>query len=104
MSLPTQEAVVEKITKYYLTSREFNGYPIRQMPDDFGISPDEVLPFIRRLVERGRISTITAAEVNPYIKRFPDLPKEKQLELLPDRKSTRLNSSHTDISRMPSSA
>ena len=25
-------------------------------------------------------------------------------ELIPDRKSTRLNSSHTDISRMPSSA
>ena len=25
-------------------------------------------------------------------------------QILPDRKSTRLNSSHTDISRMPSSA
>ena len=27
-----------------------------------------------------------------------------ELKLVPDRKSTRLNSSHTDISRMPSSA
>ena len=27
-----------------------------------------------------------------------------QTKLIPDRKSTRLNSSHTDISRMPSSA
>ena len=31
------------------------------------------------------------------------LPKSARLEI-PDRKSTRLNSSHTDISRMPSSA
>ena len=29
---------------------------------------------------------------------------ENDTELLKDRKSTRLNSSHTDISRMPSSA
>ena len=32
---------------------------------------------------------------------FSDLP---QMEMDKDRKSTRLNSSHTDISRMPSSA
>ena len=32
------------------------------------------------------------------------LPTEEELENSPDRKSTRLNSSHTDISRMPSSA
>ena len=32
------------------------------------------------------------------------VPKEKYAEVEQDRKSTRLNSSHTDISRMPSSA
>ena len=30
--------------------------------------------------------------------------KKKKLKIKEDRKSTRLNSSHTDISRMPSSA
>ena len=33
---------------------------------------------------------------------IPDTAKEKPMQ--GDRKSTRLNSSHTDISRMPSSA
>ena len=31
-------------------------------------------------------------------------PEPKERKVKPDRKSTRLNSSHTDISRMPSSA
>ena len=33
-----------------------------------------------------------------------EVMEHKLMELLRDRKSTRLNSSHTDISRMPSSA
>ena len=33
-----------------------------------------------------------------------DYAEELGLDEIPDRKSTRLNSSHTDISRMPSSA
>ena len=40
-------------------------------------------------------------------KRTPSLPKGRSARLsvtFQDRKSTRLNSSHTDISRMPSSA
>ena len=39
--------------------------------------------------------------------RFPKVDRRHRacsLERYPDRKSTRLNSSHTDISRMPSSA
>ena len=49
----------------------------------------------------------TAAE--EYIENGTDLPPQfeflkETLDVLKDRKSTRLNSSHTDISRMPSSA
>ena len=33
-----------------------------------------------------------------------ELPEEGEIELKPDRKSTRLNSSHANESRMPSSA
>ena len=36
-----------------------------------------------------------------FMQRFPEV---QDLAAAPDRKSTRLNSSHTDISRMPSSA
>ena len=33
-----------------------------------------------------------------------EIAKQEFVEMIEDRKSTRLNSSHTDISRMPSSA
>ena len=36
--------------------------------------------------------------------KLPELNEQDLLDLNIDRKSTRLNSSHTDISRMPSSA
>ena len=55
------------------------------------------------------IGTITAAQLlNRYgrIENFPSniLGKQRDLALLLDRKSTRLNSSHEFVSRMPSSA
>ena len=51
-------------------------------------------------VESFRNEMVKANEVNQQVllAAIQDVPTE------PDRKSTRLNSSHTDISRMPSSA
>ena len=46
-----------------------------------------------------RISTTANIDMARYFASFFEA-----LSRLPDRKSTRLNSSHTDISRMPSSA
>ena len=43
------------------------------------------------------------AEVEAYEDIYPYITKAQKTQK-PDRKSTRLNSSHTDISRMPSSA
>ena len=43
------------------------------------------------------------AEARDYERRFPSLSERKNLAK-PDRKSTRLNSSHIPLSRMPSSA
>ena len=39
-----------------------------------------------------------------WFKRYKTVKGKKKRVLVEDRKSTRLNSSHTDISRMPSSA
>jgi hypothetical protein len=52
------------------------------MVSDFGLSKEEVPPIVRKLVERGRITVVTSAELNPYIKRFRDQPKSEMLELL----------------------
>ena len=43
-------------------------------------------------------------EKNPHMNFVGESKKRKKKESKEDRKSTRLNSSHTDISRMPSSA
>ena len=47
-------------------------------------------------------------QIMDFCKQFNDRTKDQQGLIIPavitDRKSTRLNSSHTDISRMPSSA
>jgi hypothetical protein len=69
--------VVQKITEQYLTSGDFNGYPIRQMRAEFKMNEREVLPLVCSLVRRGRISVVTSHELNPHIKRFPELPSEK---------------------------
>ena len=52
-------------------------------------------------VKAGKLKLLAVTEA----KRSPLLPNVPTVgETIPDRKSTRLNSSHTDISRMPSSA
>jgi hypothetical protein len=78
----SQKEIIAKISEHYLGSHDFNGYPIRQMPADFGIPSHQALPLIRSLVQQGRLSVITPHDENPHIKRFQELPKAKQLELL----------------------
>ena len=52
------------------------------------------------------IKRIGTKGINPFFQSEEEIQQELTHSLLPqlDRKSTRLNSSHTDISRMPSSA
>src|ERR1017187_2230775 len=80
-SLSTR-AIVERAADYYLASGDFNGYPIRQLARDFNLPEEELLSTAQKLVRRGRVTVLTSHAENPFIKRFPDAPKEKQLELL----------------------
>ena len=71
-------------------------------------------PFARRELDRDsvRFRVIRENSLEQYLLALIDecilLDQDPEIEtsllILPDRKSTRLNSSHTDISRMPSSA
>ena len=56
---------------------------------------------LRPLVESPELRRRIGAEGRAYVEQVHDV--ERMTDRL-DRKSTRLNSSHTDISRMPSSA
>ena len=58
---------------------------------------------LRDAGRRGNTNYLRATEAFPYVLALT--PGDKHLiASVTDRKSTRLNSSHTDISRMPSSA
>ena len=75
---------------------------------------------IKRLIEDARLNTYAAinavmletywnigkriVEQEQQGKNIPNYKKNAQIFFCGDRKSTRLNSSHTDSSRMPSSA
>ena len=61
--------------------------------------------FLLPLLESGRIVLIGATTENPYMNIQPAIRSRTQIfQVKPDRKSTRLNSSHIQKSRMPSSA
>ena len=63
--------------------------------------------FAKKLkIQRTALTRIELGKTNYTIKSLRNIAKELEISIeeLVDRKSTRLNSSHTDISRMPSSA
>ena len=75
---------------------------------DFWVNDMLGSPFfvVRKNINPGMLQTLRNEIVPQLLKDIPNQPTDEQLEenKLLDRKSTRLNSSHTDISRMPSSA
>ena len=63
------------------------------------------LPETQLLVQIGPGTTMAELQKHPAFKiGFGQLRKKKLISVSEDRKSTRLNSSHSDRSRMPSSA
>ena len=72
------------------------------IPEDPQFATESEREVWERLLKQGNDDWTVLANV-----RLTDEKKDHELDLIvlmPDRKSTRLNSSHTDISRMPSSA
>ena len=76
-------------------------YAERRMADGFAFSPDSNW---QREFEDAFEYTATKDQLGAVKDIKKDLESAHPMDRLLDRKSTRLNSSHTDISRMPSSA
>jgi hypothetical protein len=73
--------VLGAIADHYLESGDYNGLPLAHL-DELG-DLDDVLDAVRELVRSRQISIRAAvASGNPFIKRHPDWPVEKQLDLL----------------------
>ena len=98
----------EEITKHYSAGDKFPGDA--ELANRFHVSGVTVRQAVFSLVREGLLvrhqgsGTYIAATSQPqYIAIVSELDVFHPAAS-PDRKSTRLNSSHTDISRMPSSA
>lgn len=74
--------LLDKITDFYLTSRDFNGIPIAQLIDDEGNS--EAVVELEKLVLDGQISLVFGdRHPNAHVRALPDHhTPEKQAELL----------------------
>ena len=89
----SQRKKYEKLTGIRIDKMIYNGIPIDELP--FQSKKQDYLLWL------GRVSSIKGADLAVQVARRTRRPLIIAGE---DRKSTRLNSSHTDISRMPSSA
>lgn len=75
----TADDLLAAITSRYLTSGNFNGYPLRQV----ALSRSELEPLVRELVEAELISlNLGSSHPNPHIKAFPAAAPAVQLEQL----------------------
>ena len=80
--------------------REENGLSIEEVAEDLKMRPSQILSIEEGKTEDFKDVFYLKYFIRDYAK-YLGLDSEKMLE---DRKSTRLNSSHTRPSRMPSSA
>jgi hypothetical protein len=77
--MTSRDKIETAIVDFYLQSSDFNGLPAASILG----SGSAARPALEALVRDGRVSCVFASvSSNPHIKRYPDLPIEKQLELL----------------------
>lgn len=80
LSSMTTDQLIETATTTYLTSRDFNGYPLRNAIEEFG---DNILDVVRHAVESGHVTVVFGdRHPNPYIRALSDEPKEDVLARL----------------------
>ena len=111
-SIPTETATAEEVI---VKGRERSTIPVLltfavRPGDTFASARNRAEAFIRDVPVTGRVEATTGVNqfigVNDPAKHRVDLLRKiaEDTRLLQDRKSTRLNSSHLSVSRMPSSA
>ena len=80
-----KKEIEQKIYDFFVKSSDFNGIPLRQISDDFGIDYEKSINLIKDLVKND-IVTIQSS-TNPHIIYSRLYPIEIQLKILEDAKS-----------------
>ena len=102
--LNAQQEYVNVISRHQVIQKDKNGkaWMIMGVMD---LSPDQTpMERIKRTIINRKTGEILASAVVPADQQLIKREKEILLLIRQDRKSTRLNSSHRSLSRMPSSA
>ena len=72
-----EEEILKRVTKFYLTSRDFNGLPLRNITNPSG---KELRDVIVSLVQQDKVTLVFGdIHPNPHIKALWDEPKDKQI-------------------------
>ena len=86
--------LLSMITKFYLESDRFNGYPFANLEQQLGMNFDDTFAFVRDSVSSGLL-TVVFGDIHPnaHIKAFSDEPKDAILMKL-DKKKITLSGNH----------
>jgi hypothetical protein len=77
------QAVIEEVTKQYLESGDFNGYPVYALKQSFNISDEAAKVLLRELISDREIDVVFGnIHPNQHIKAFSDTTAEQQIEFL----------------------
>lgn len=83
MSEINKEDLLNEIARYYLESGDFNGLPVRNLISGSGSDRHKLVKALVTLIEEGKVTVVFGdIHPNPYIRAFPDEPKENQIEKL----------------------
>ncbi len=79
----TKEDALAQIVKQYLSSHDFNGFPVRLFPSGSGAKRGKLESLLSALINEGAISlNFGDVHPNPHIKALPEHLPEKQIEKL----------------------
>lgn len=77
------DLITEKVTSFYLESKDFNGYPVYALKEDFELDNDQAKQALFDLISSERIEVVFGnIHPNAHIKAFSGTPAAQQLEYL----------------------
>lgn len=77
------QALLTKITEFYLSSRDFNGFPIHSLQKEFRATLEQAKDATRRLLTAEKIDVLFGnVHPNPHIKAFSHISSEQQQTFL----------------------
>lgn len=77
-----ENVILDRITRHYLDSRDFNGISTRQLAHEFSATPMEVARALERMVRTGTVFVLTSDSGNPSIILSDPPSIERQVEAM----------------------